>query len=117
MGSIRMTFATVALSATIAAAQQYVISTYAGGAPPVAAPVQATHVSIGSPISVVADDNGNVYFASPDLNAVFKLDPGGMLTRVAGNSKRGYSGDGGRYRRQIEPLIWQRLGIVCRPRY
>jgi len=95
MGSIRMTFATVALSATIAAAQQYVISTYAGGAPPVAAPVQATSVSIGSPISVAADDNGNVYFASPDLNAVFKLDPGGMLTRVAGNSKRGYSGDGG----------------------
>jgi sugar lactone lactonase YvrE len=95
MGPIRMTFTTVALSATIAAAQQYVISTYAGGAPPVAAPVQATHVSIGSPISVVADDNGNVYFASPDLNAVFKLDPGGMLTRVAGNSKRGYAGDGG----------------------
>src|SRR5215471_9746282 len=95
MGSIRMSFATVALSATIAAAQQYVISTYAGGAPPVAVPVQATSVSIGSPISVATDDNGNVYFASPDFNAVFKLDPGGMLTRVAGNSKRGYSGDGG----------------------
>ena len=78
-----------------AAAQQYVISTYAGGAPPVATPVLATSVSIGAPISVATDEKGNVYFASPDLNAVFKLDPSGVLTRVAGNLKRGYSGDGG----------------------
>src|SRR5689334_23350947 len=77
-------------------AQQYVISTYAGGAPPVAAPVQGTSVSVGAPISVAADETGNVYFASPDLNAVFKLDPSGVVTRVAGNSKPGYSGDGGR---------------------
>jgi uncharacterized protein (TIGR03437 family) len=96
MGSIRTTFAAVALSATIAAAQQYVISTYAGGAPPLAAAAPATSVSIGAPISVAADEKGNVYFASPDLNAVFKLDPGGALTRAAGSSKRGYSGDGGR---------------------
>ena len=69
-----------------AAAQPYVISSYVGGAPPVAAPVPGTSVSIGEPISVAADDKGNVYFASPDLNAVFKLDAGGVLTRVAGSS-------------------------------
>jgi len=80
---------------SIAAGQQYGISTYAGGAPPLAAPVQGTSVSIGAPISVAADQKGNVYFASPDLNAVFRLDPSGLLTRIAGSSKRGYSGDGG----------------------
>ena len=71
-----------------AAAQQYVISTYAGGAPPFATPVDATGVSIGAPISVAPDEKGNVYFASPDLNVVFKLDPSGVLTRVAGSSSR-----------------------------
>jgi hypothetical protein len=81
---------------TSAAAQQYVIDTYAGGAPPLNAATDATVVSIGSPISVAADDEGKVYFASPELNAVYKLNPSGALTRVAGNSKWGYSGDGGR---------------------
>jgi hypothetical protein len=75
-------------------AQQYVISSYAGGAL-FPTPVQGTAVSIGEPISVAADHSGNIYFASPGLNAVFKLDPGGMLTRFAGTSKPGYSGDGG----------------------
>ena len=83
------------LFASVTAAQQYAISTYAGGAPPLAAPIQGTSVSIGAPISVAADERGNEYFASPDLNAVFKLDASGVLTRIAGNSKRGYSGDGG----------------------
>lgn len=78
-----------------AAAQTYVISSYAGGASPVAAPVQGTGVSIGAPVRVATDEKGNVYFASPDLNAVFKLDAAGILTRIAGSSKPGYAGDGG----------------------
>jgi hypothetical protein len=73
-------------------AQQYVISTYAGGGPPIATPIQGTNAAIAAPISVATDEKGNVYFASPEVNAVFKLDPSGVLTRVAGNSKRGYSG-------------------------
>ncbi|MBZ5617725.1 MAG: hypothetical protein LAQ69_03160 [Acidobacteriia bacterium] len=77
------------------AAQQYVISSYAGGAPALAAAVPGTSVSIGAPISVATDEKGNVYFASPDLNSVFKLDPSGVLTLFAGSSKPGYSGDGG----------------------
>jgi hypothetical protein len=76
-------------------AQQYVISTYAGGAPPIATPAAATSVSIGAPISVVAGGVGNVFFASPQLNAVYQVDASGSLTLVAGNSKVGYSGDGG----------------------
>jgi hypothetical protein len=75
-------------------AQQYVISTYAGGAPP-PTPSPAVSGSIGAPFSVAADAAGNVYFTSPDLLSVFKLDPAGVLTRVAGNGMPGYSGDGG----------------------
>lgn len=73
-------------------AQTYVISTYAGGAPP-ATPAPGVSASIGSPLAVAADSGGNVYFAVP--GTVFKLEPEGTLTRVAGNSKRGFSGDGG----------------------
>ena len=80
-----------------AATQQYVISSYAGGAPPVAVAVPSlgTSVSIGAPVSIATDEKGDIFFASPDLNAVFKLDTSGVLTRIAGNSKAGYSGDGG----------------------
>src|SRR5687767_530145 len=77
-----------------ATAQQYVISTYAGGATP-ATPSPAVVGSIGGPTGVAVDTIGNVYFASRDLNVVFKLDPNGVLTRVAGNGRLGYSGDGG----------------------
>jgi uncharacterized protein (TIGR03437 family) len=73
-------------------AQQYTISTIAGGAPP-STPVTATSISIGRPQRVTVDAAGNFYFTS--LNCVFKVDGSGTLTRVAGNSRGGYSGDGG----------------------
>jgi len=82
------------LWSALGAAQQYVISTYAGGAP-APTPASALAGSIGAPISVATDAAGNAYFASPDLNCVFKLDRSGVLTRVAGTSLLGYSGDGG----------------------
>jgi uncharacterized protein (TIGR03437 family) len=82
------------LFASVAAAQQYVISTYAGGAPsPITA--QALSVGIGDVENLATDSTGNVYFASSTLHAVYKLDPKGVLTRVAGNSRAGFSGDGG----------------------
>jgi len=73
-------------------AQQYTISTIAGGAPP-STPVAATSISIGHPQRVTVDASGNFYFTS--LNSVFKVDNSGTLTRIAGNSRAGYSGDGG----------------------
>ena len=73
-------------------AQQYVISTIAGGAPP-ATPGPATAASIGDPTRLAADAAGNVYFGG--LHSLFKVDTGGTLTRVAGNSRPGNSGDGG----------------------
>jgi uncharacterized protein (TIGR03437 family) len=74
-----------------AAAQQYSISTVAGGANP-ATPVAATSISIGQPRRAAVDSQGNVYFSS--FNSVFKI-AGGTLSLVAGNSRPGFSGDGG----------------------
>jgi len=71
--------------------QQYVISTIAGGAPPPLA--MAAEATIGQPFGVATDSAGNVYFSS--TNCVFTLDATGSLIRVAGNSRAGYSGDGG----------------------
>ena len=73
-------------------AQQYTISTIAGGAPP-ATPVAALGTSIGTPRRVAIDKAGNLYFSS--LNSVFRVDSTGVLTLIAGNSRPGYTGDGG----------------------
>lgn len=59
-------------------------------------PVPATSVSIGNPTGITVDPKGNVYIAGPSI--VFKLDPSGKLTRIAGNGHNGYSGDGGQAR-------------------
>jgi trimeric autotransporter adhesin len=72
--------------------QQYAISTVAGGAPP-ATPAVATGISVGEARRVTMDSAGNLYFSS--LNSVFKVNAGGTLTLIAGNSRAGYSGDGG----------------------
>src|SRR5262249_52826914 len=80
-------------SGTAAWPQHYVISTIAGGAPP-PTPVAGVNADIGPTYAVATDVIGNVYFSISD-NSVFRLDPNGMVTRVAGNSRVGYSGDGG----------------------
>src|ERR1035438_6242941 len=82
------------LFSSIAVGQQYAISTFAGGATP-GTPRVATDAAIGSPVGVTTDARGNLYFASPEVNSVFKLSQNGVLTRMAGNSGPGYSGDGG----------------------
>jgi hypothetical protein len=78
-------------SACVLAAQQYTISTFAGGAPPVT-PIAAVKTDL-RPIGGVAADGGNVYFSAS--GCVFKIDVNGILTRVAGDSRWGASGDGG----------------------
>jgi len=80
------------LFAGTSAAQQYVISTIAGGVPP-PTPAMGINTSIGVSNGVATDGTNNIYFTS--LNCVFRLDQNGVITRVAGNSKVGYSGDGG----------------------
>ncbi|MGA3235026.1 MAG: hypothetical protein ABSG03_01885 [Bryobacteraceae bacterium] len=78
-------------AAPMALAQQYSISTIAGGAP-FATPVNATAISIGQPRRVALDSAGNVYFSTG--NCVYKMS-GTTLSLVAGNSRPGFSGDGG----------------------
>src|SRR5437868_5832458 len=73
-------------------AQQYSISTFAGGGPS-PTPALATSVTIGSPLGVAADLAGNVYLTS--VNCVFRVDAKGILTRIAGTGRPGFSGDGG----------------------
>src|SRR4051812_897161 len=73
-------------------AQEYVISTYAGGAPP-QTPATGPSLSIGFPLGIAIDTIGTIYFTS--LNCVFKQDAGGVATRIAGTGRPGYSGDGG----------------------
>jgi uncharacterized protein (TIGR03437 family) len=85
-------FISLLAGASIALAQQYSISTVAGGAPP-ATPAAAASVSMGQPGRVAIDASGNLYFSSS--NCVFKINGGGTVTLVAGTSRAGFSGDGG----------------------
>lgn len=73
-------------------AQQYVISTVAGGATP-ASPTAGVKASVGDPTRIAVDAAGSVYFSS--LHSVFKVDSAGTMTRVAGNGRVGNLGDGG----------------------
>jgi sugar lactone lactonase YvrE len=77
----------------LAQGQPYVISSIAGGAPP-PTPSAAVSASLPLPSGVAVDNSGNIFFTSN--NSVFKIDSTGTLTRIAGNSRGGYSGDGGR---------------------
>jgi uncharacterized protein (TIGR03437 family) len=84
-------FSILLLAGVTGFAQQYTISTVAGGAPP-ATPVPALNASIGQPRKL-AVSGSNLYFSSG--NSVFKIDASGALTLIAGNSRAGFSGDGG----------------------
>lgn len=77
---------------SVVSAQQYTVSTIAGGSPP-PTPVAAASTTVGPPERVTTDSAGNLYFSA--LNSVFKMDKTGTLTLIAGNSRPGYSGDGG----------------------
>ena len=88
-----ITAAALSLSIGMAGAQgPYLISTYAGGLPaPTAARGNTYPVS---DVTAVANDQlGNVYVSTAS-NCVFRLDPGGNLSRVAGNGVGGFRGDG-----------------------
>src|SRR5262249_55268280 len=78
--------------AIFAQAHDYVISTFAGGGPP-PTPVLGVDMPIGALQSVATDATGNTYFVAS--YCVFKLDPSGVVTRIAGDGRPGYLGDGG----------------------
>jgi len=90
MKTLRICFGLLVISGTSWA--QYLISTVAGGAPP-PTPVPGLMASIGRAYGMATDSAGNAYFTT--LNCVFKLDLNGVVTRIAGTSRLGFSGDGG----------------------
>ena len=83
--------------AALAQSQQFVISTVAGNVAVGTTPVAGINAAIGSPMGIAADSGGNIYFSSatPAQSLVLKLDPSGVLTRIAGGLQKGFSGDGG----------------------
>ena len=56
-------------------------------------PVPAVSATIGNPGALALDSTGSVYFTTG--NCVLRVDNSGNLSRVAGTSLSGYSGDGG----------------------
>jgi uncharacterized protein (TIGR03437 family) len=72
-------------------AQQYVISTVAGGPPPT--PAIATSIPIPPPAGIATDSNENIFVTSS--NCIYKLGRDGIVVRIAGTGRPGFSGDGG----------------------
>ncbi len=55
----------------------------------------ATSAALQDPQGVAVDSAGNVYFGDTTNQRVRKVTPDGIISTVAGNGIRGYSGDGG----------------------
>jgi hypothetical protein len=55
----------------------------------------ATNASLSSPTGVAVDAYGNLFIADEGNNVIRELWTNGIITTVAGNGSRGYSGDGG----------------------
>ena len=55
----------------------------------------AVQAHLYEPSGVAADEAGNIYIADWDNHRIRKVDTAGIITTVAGNGVRGFSGDGG----------------------
>ncbi len=50
---------------------------------------------ISSPISIILDKSGNIYFSDQSNQRVRKINSSGIISTIAGNGVQGFSGDGG----------------------
>jgi trimeric autotransporter adhesin len=55
----------------------------------------APEAQLNTPLGLAIDSHGNVYVADSSNNRVRRIDRDGIITTVAGTSRRGYGGDGG----------------------
>src|SRR5579863_8102273 len=77
-------------------AEAQVITTVAGGdVAPLLSGVSAVTAPLRGAYAVAADLAGNVYFADQVDNIVARVSADGIVTVIAGNGLRGFSGDGG----------------------
>ncbi|MBZ5538692.1 MAG: hypothetical protein LAO31_22320 [Acidobacteriia bacterium] len=65
----------------------------------------ATSAKLGSPYSLAVDAGGNLYIADSGNYRIRKVTPTGVISTVAGNGTRGFSGDGG-------PATSAQLGVA-----
>ncbi len=63
--------------------------TYSGDGGP------ATAAALDAPTGVTVDAAGNIYIADTNNQRIRKVTPAGVISTVAGNGKKGFSGDGG----------------------
>jgi sugar lactone lactonase YvrE len=56
---------------------------------------KATESKLNMPFGVDFDAAGNLYFVEIDGHRVCRIDPQGVLTRIAGTGRKGLAGDGG----------------------
>lgn len=56
----------------------------------------AAGAELNYPIGVAFDASGNLYIADTENNRVCRVDRAGVITTVAGNGTKGYTGDGDR---------------------
>lgn len=71
---------------------QHIVTTVAGGGPH---NLPATSANVFGLKGVATDGAGNVYYSSTIYNRIYKINPAGMLTVVAGTMGAGFAGDGG----------------------
>jgi sugar lactone lactonase YvrE len=75
-----------------------VITTVAGGGAddPGVEPKPATEVTLGQPVQLAFDHDGNLLVSDTERHQVVLVDPAAAtVRRVAGNGRAGFSGDGG----------------------
>ncbi len=79
----------IAANGTIGTAAGTGIAGYSGDAGP------AASAQLNGPFGVAVDTTGNLYIADTGNNCIRKVSAGGTITTVAGNTARGFLGDGG----------------------
>jgi hypothetical protein len=74
-----------------------IITTFAGNGPGgnVGNGIAATNANLGSPLGLAFDVSGNLYIADYGASRIWMVNTNGIITTVAGNGNRSYSGDGG----------------------
>src|SRR5450631_1998180 len=80
-----------ALLVCLPALAQDMITTAIGGGPN---GIPAIDANLYNPYGVAVDAAGNAYIAAYNQNRVFKVNPAGTITVLAGSGAQGYTGDG-----------------------